>query len=90
MLEHEGPEEGSQAGRQPRTRCWVMHPGGWQWDEETLPCLMAPTIMHPTPTQPEDSCHTQLEATSKPGWMGVLLQGLTQVSAGDREREWLN
>lgn len=68
----------------------VMHPGRWQWDEETLPCLMAPTITHPTPTQPRDSCHTQLEATSKPGWMGVLLQGLTQVSAGDREREWLN
>lgn len=66
----------------------VMHPGGWQWAEETLPCLMAPTVTHPTLTQTRDGCHTQLEAKS--GWMGVLLQGLTQVSAGDREREWLN
>lgn len=66
----------------------MMHRGGWQWDEETLPCLMAPTITHHTPTQTRDGCHTQLEAKS--GWMGVLLQGLTQVSAGDREREWLN
>lgn len=58
-------------------------PRGWRWDKETPwpPALH----LHPVgPSQGTAPTPSRLWA----GW-GVLLQGLTQVSAGDRERERL-